>query len=138
MEHQVGQTKDAGFQFGIRKTFPITSAAAWDFLFSAKGLNLWLGELETDFELKKEYQTKDGIRGVVRVFKPNSHIRINWQKSDWENVSTLQLRVIDKQNKTTLSFHHEQLRDQLQREEVKAYWNQVMDRITEEMGKATD
>lgn len=43
----------------------------WEFLFSSKGLKIWLGELETEFELKKEYRTENGIKGLVRVFKPN-------------------------------------------------------------------
>ncbi len=34
MESQVGKTKDVGFQYGIRKTFPVSSEKAWDFLFS--------------------------------------------------------------------------------------------------------
>ena len=41
----VRQTKDAGFQIGVRKTLPISIDKAWDFLFSDEGLEIWLGKL---------------------------------------------------------------------------------------------
>ncbi len=134
----VGKTKDVGFQFGLQKTFPISEHSAWDFMFSVKGLKIWLGELKTDLEPKKSYRTKDGIEGHVRVFKPNSHIRMNWKKSDWENMSTVQVRVIRKgTNKTVISFHQEKLTDSKQRTEMKEYWNEKMDKITTEIKKAS-
>ena len=80
MEKNIGQTKDVGFQFGIRKTFPISIENAWDFLFTDKGINVWLGELAHELEIKKPYKTNDGIEGLVRVLKPYSHIRLNWKK----------------------------------------------------------
>jgi len=135
MEKQIGQTKDVGFQFGIRKTFAISSDEMWEFLLSRKGLEIWLGELETEFDLQKEFKTKNGVNGFVRVFKPNSHIRINWQKKNWENLSTVQLRVIGKNEKTTVSFHQEKLLDSIQREEMKEYWNRVMNKITNKLKK---
>lgn len=130
MEKQIGQSKKVGFQFGIRKTFAIPYYEMWEFFFSNKGFEIWLGELETEFELQKEYKTTNGINGFVRVFKPNSHIRINWKRKNWKNVSTLQIRVIDKGAKTTVSFHQEKLLDSQQREEMKKYWNEVMEKIT--------
>ncbi|MEJ7683796.1 MAG: hypothetical protein WKG06_39240 [Segetibacter sp.] len=36
----VGQTKDAGFQIGLRKTFPISADTAWTFCFQMKDLQL--------------------------------------------------------------------------------------------------
>ena len=137
MEKQVGQTKDVGFQFGLRKTFPISTEAMWDFLFSENGLKIWLGILKTKFELKKHYETEEGIVGFVRVFKPNSHIRINWGKKNWDNQSTVQIRVIGNQEKSTLSIHQEKLLNSKQRAEMKEYWNVIMDKITNELNKAS-
>ena len=77
MEKQLGQTKDAGFQFGIRKNFPVSTEKVWDFLFSKRGLKIWLGNLKNELEIKKEYETENGISGLVRVFKASSHIRLN-------------------------------------------------------------
>ena len=133
MEKRVGQTKNVGFQFGIRRTFPISTEMAWQYLFSDKGLNTWLGKLTTEFELKKEFQTKDGVIGFVRIFKPNSHIRLNWKRKEWENLSTVQIRVIGNKNKVTISFHQEKLYDSIQRDEMKEYWNKIIDEISKEI-----
>ncbi|MEM0942065.1 MAG: SRPBCC domain-containing protein [Bacteroidota bacterium] len=136
MEGQVGKTKDVGYEFGLQKTFSISEKQAWDFMFSDSGLKIWLGDLETDFSLKENYKTKSGIEGFVRVFELYSHIRMNWKKKDWNNMSTVQVRVIGKNNdKTLISFHQEKLLDSDQRAEMKEYWNKKMENITEEIKK---
>lgn len=38
----IGQTKDTGWQFGIRKSIPLSLTEVWDFLFSTNGEKLWL------------------------------------------------------------------------------------------------
>jgi uncharacterized protein YndB with AHSA1/START domain len=123
MSKQVGLTKDAGYQFGIRKTFPVSVEEAWDFMFSKKGLKTWLGDLDQDLMVKNPFKTGNGISGVVRILKPYSHIRMNWKKKPWNNISTLQIRFIRDNSKTTISFHQEKLKDSMQREEMKRYWN---------------
>lgn len=135
MKKQIGKTKDAGFQFGIRKTYPLASDDMWNFLFSEKGLKIWLGKLDRELELKKAFKTEKGVSGYVRVFKPNSHIRLHWQKKHWTNISTVQLRVMGNKEKTTISFHQEKLVDAEQREEMKKYWNKIVNKITMEIEK---
>ncbi|MEM6525075.1 MAG: ATPase [Bacteroidota bacterium] len=136
MEAQVGKTKDVGYQFGIQKTFLISAKQAWDFMFSDDGLKIWLGELQTDFSLRENYRTKSGIAGFVRIFEPYSHIRMNWKKKHWENISTVQLRVIGKNdNKTTISFHQEKLLDSNQRLEMQVFWHKKMECLTGEIRK---
>ncbi|HHH50369.1 MAG TPA: ATPase [Saprospiraceae bacterium] len=131
----IGKTKDVGFQFGIRKTIPVSTEKVWDFLFSKKGLNIWLGKLNTELELKKEFETENEITGFVRVFNPNSHIRLNWKPKNWENISTVQIRVIGDENKTTIAIHQEKLLNSEQRNEMKKYWTTIMEKLTSEMNK---
>lgn len=128
-EKPVGLTKDVGWQFGLRKTFLYSQEYLWDFMFSDEGLKIWLGELREELEIKKAYKTKEGIKGLVKVFTPYSHIRMNWKKKDWENVSTVQVRVIGNDEKATISFHQDNLLDNNQREEMKLYWNKKMTEI---------
>lgn len=128
-EKPVGLTKDVGWQFGLRRTFPYSKEHLWDFMFSGKGLKIWLGELKEELEVKTTYKTKDGIEGLVRVFKPYSHIRMNWKKKNWENISTVQVRIIGNHEKATISFHQEKLLNNNQREEMKLYWNKKMTEI---------
>jgi len=137
MENQIGKTKDVGFQFGIRKTIPVSNEKVWDFLFSENGLKIWLGKLNTELELKKEFETENGIKGLVRVFKPNSHIRLNWKPKTWENTSTVQIRVIGNENKMTIAIHQEKLLNPEQRNEMKKYWTEIIERLTTEMNKAS-
>jgi len=132
MEKQTGQTKDVGFQFGVRKTFSFSVEEVWAFMFSNQGLKIWLGELDSELELKKPYKTQEEITGVLRVFKAHSHVRMTWKKKDWENTSTLQVRTIAKKGKTTISFHQEHLLDALQRKEMKDYWSRKMKIIEKE------
>ncbi len=47
-EKTVGLTKDVGWKFGLRKTFPYSQEYLWDFMFSDKGLKIWLGELSEE------------------------------------------------------------------------------------------
>ena len=133
MEKQLGQTKDAGFQFGIRKTFPVSIEKVWDFLFSKKGLKIWLGNLKNELEIKKEYETENGISGLIRVFKAYSHIRLNWKRKTWENMSTVQIRVIGNEDKTTIAIHQEKLLNAGQRNEMKGYWSKIMKTLIDEM-----
>ena len=130
MKNQVGKTKDVGFQFGIRKTMPVSTEKVWDFLFSESGLKIWLGKLNNELELKSKFETESGITGLVRVFKPNSHIRLNWKPKTWENMSTVQIRVIGNETKTIIAIHQEKLLNAKQRNEMKEYWTEIMAKLT--------
>ena len=130
MGNQIGKTKDVGFQFGIRRTIPVSTDKVWDFLFSSNGLKIWLGKLKNELELKKEFETKEGIAGFVRVFKPNSHVRLNWKLKTWKNITTVQIRVIGNETKTTIAIHQEKLLNPQQRNEMKEYWGGVIEKLT--------
>jgi uncharacterized protein YndB with AHSA1/START domain len=130
----VGQTKNVGFQIGIRRTFPISVEKAWDLLFTDNGLKIWLGELISGgFSIHQGYQTKEGTIGHIKVLKPLSHIRLTWQKHDWQNISTLQIRIIATKSGTTISFHQEKLLDANQREEMKKHWENILMKLTGEI-----
>jgi len=45
-------------------------------------------------------------------------------------MSTIQIRVIGHQEKTTVSIHQEKLLNSEQRAEMKEYWNEIMEKIT--------
>lgn len=131
MSKILGQTKDGSFQFGIRKTFALTLEDAWEFMFSEKGLNLWLGKPKQLFELKQSFETAEGISGFIRLIKHHSHIRMSWKKPEWDNYATLQIRLIPNHEKTTISFHLEKLKNKNQRDEMTTYWTEVLTKISE-------
>lgn len=137
-EKVVGQTKDVGFQIGVRKTIAVAPQKAWDFLTSAEGFKLWLGELSS-WQLEKgaRYKTAEGTVGEFRVVNPGpgGHLRLTWQPSDWDNPSTVQVRVIPNKEKTTISFHQEHLDGPETREAMRQRWQQVLDELAERLPK---
>ncbi|WP_042477694.1 SRPBCC family protein [Bacillus ndiopicus] len=128
----VGQTKSVGFQVGVRRTFPISQERAWEFITSEEGLNLWLGEdANVILQSGQNYSTKTGT-GEIRIVKPLQQLRLTWQKEGWEKPSTVQVRIIAKvSDKTTISFHQENLSNQNAREEMKVHWETVLEGIKE-------
>jgi activator of HSP90 ATPase len=132
MDRKVGLTKAAGWEMGIRKTFEIDPLEAWSTLFSEEGISVWLGNLKGEpLEVGQDYKTTTDITGKVKVLKQNSHVRLTWKKKDWDNVSTLQLRIIGANKKTVVSFHQENLADEAQREEMLARFSKILDKIGE-------
>ncbi|MFZ6011450.1 MAG: SRPBCC domain-containing protein [Bacteroidota bacterium] len=130
----VGLTQAVGWEMGARKTFQISHEEAWDRFFSDRGLKIWLGNTKTkyqDWEPGIALSTKDGITAKLRVLKPYSHIRMAWQKPEWSNESTLQIRVMPSKDKAVVSFHHEKLKNSRQRAEMMAHWQVVLEKLDE-------
>lgn len=126
----VGQTKDAGFQIGARRTLPIAPELAWRLLTSASGLRLWLGETAgLSFTPGTTYLLGDGTRGEVRVSRHNHHARLTWQPVGWERPSTIQVRVIAAGANTTIAFHQEWLPGTAEREQRRAVFAAALDQI---------
>ncbi|MFK7693000.1 SRPBCC domain-containing protein [Paenibacillus sp. HJGM_3] len=131
----IGQTASAGFQIGVRRTFPLTQQEAWDLLLTPEGLALWLGELRS-LELEKghKYCTSEGTCGELRVVKPLHQLRLTWQPENWSSPSTLQIRVIPNPKRadaTTISFHQEKLENSVMRERMKERWEDVSAQLLE-------
>ena len=126
----VGLTKDVGFQIGVRRTLPIQAEDAWRLLTSSKGVNIWLGVTsKLDFTKGAKYRLDNGAVGEVRVYGPNSHLRITWQPPDWPRASTIQIRVIPKGDRTVIAFHQEHLPGEKERAERRAYYISVLDEL---------
>lgn len=127
---EIGKTKDAGYQIGVRRTLPVTVEAAWRFLTGVEGLRVWLGEAEGAVVREGEnFATREGDSGRFTVVKPLSHMRLQWMRSDWEAPSTLQIRVLPAKQGATISIHQEKLSGPAAREEMKAHWEVVQEAI---------
>lgn len=132
----IGLTKDAGWQIGVRKTFPVSVREVWDLLMSETGALIWLGRDKGLLLLPGEqFKTTDGISGRINVITPYSHLRLTWAKDGWERPSMLQVRVIGAGKKATLSFHQDKLADESTRQRMKTYWDNVMTRIESKLSK---
>lgn len=125
---ELGETAAADFEIGVRKTISVSKKTVWDLLTAAHGLKLWLGDTPGLKLIKgQQYLTSEGISGEIRVVEVMDHLRLTWQPADWPNPSTLQLRVISKdEEKTTISFHQEKLSDADAREQMRSRWKKVL------------
>jgi uncharacterized protein YndB with AHSA1/START domain len=125
---EINQSEGLVHQVDIEESVNMPLKNVWNFLFSKRGLEIWLGTWKLDkWETGITFITDNGIKGEVRVFNLYSHIRVSWQPKNWKNISILELRTITRDGKTTLHFHQEQLADRIQKEDMKRHWTMVMD-----------
>ncbi|CAH1200732.1 hypothetical protein PAECIP111893_01547 [Paenibacillus plantiphilus] len=124
----VGTTKDAGVQIGVRKTMPLAKERVWDFLTSAKGLPLWIGELPSlTLQVGHEYESKEGVSGKITVVEPYHKLRMTWKRREWDNPSRLQIYLLSTNTgKTTIAIHQEMLDDVYMREIMRRYWEEML------------
>ncbi|WP_353719680.1 SRPBCC domain-containing protein [Dyadobacter sp. 676] len=126
----------SGYEVGVTKTVPVPAAKAWEMITSGAGLAVWLGNLaEGKIARGQTFRTKDGITGTITVLEPGSHLRMAWKPENWRGSSTLQVRVTGSRSKhagkSVISFHQEKLPDATDREEMKAYWEEKLSRLTQ-------
>lgn len=128
---EVGNTKTQGWEFGIRRTFPISSEQLWELITTQPGLGYWLGEgVEVaGFKKGQPYTTHDGTTGEIRSYTVGSLIRMTWQPPDWDFASTVQIRILPAKTGATFSIHHEKMQNGDQREAMRARWGAVMDQL---------
>ena len=127
-----GLTEDAGWELGVQRTVPLPTEDVWAYLVGP-GRRRWLGDTELGTNQGDRYATADGIEGEVRSFTDGERVRITWQPADWRHDSTLQLTVHPAASGTTIGIHQERLADSGERERMLAHWNEVMDRIEEDL-----
>lgn len=107
----VGLTKDAGWQVGVRRTFPVSPDRAWDVLVEGEGRALW----------------SEGA-GDLRA-QSDSHLRVTWTHLLLDRPSRLQLRVEEAATGATVAVHQEMLSSELERSAMKEHWSAVLDRL---------
>lgn len=136
----VGQTASTGFQIGVRRTFPISPEQAWTFLTSPEGRQLWLGNVSPlAFNEGESFTSAEGITGQLRIVKPFKQLRLKWGSKDWEKPSTLQIRLLsNRSDRTTISFHQENLNHPDTREQMKLHWENVLSVIKQKTSTVND
>lgn len=126
----VGLTTSQGWEMGIRRTFPIDTGQAWELMFTQPILEHWLDDKASiAFEKGDSYTTNNGISISISSVTPHKVIRMKWQRKGETSASTLQIRVMPAKGKATISIHHEWLQDADDRVRMKAYWENVLDKI---------
>ena len=67
----------------------------------------------------------------MRVYKPNSHLRLTWHPAGWPRPSTIQVRVIPSGEKTVISFHQEHMPGPEAREIRRTFFKNALDALGE-------
>ncbi len=105
-----GQTQDAGWQVGARRTLPLEVAEAWELLTSPPWLDRWSGLAALDRD-----------DPAIRALTAPRVVRVRTRHS------LVQLRLQAAVSGTTVAFHEEHLPDEQARILRKVYWAQVLD-----------
>lgn len=127
---EVGRTRDAGFEVGVRRTLPIDPETAWRLVTSHEGMGAWLGDgARVELAPGREYALADGSEGMVRVVERGSHLRVTWLPGGWPRPSTIQLRVIPAASGTTIALHQEHLPNAVARQERRAHFAAALDAL---------
>ena len=128
----LGRTESVGFEIGVQKTLPLTPAQAWHILTEPNGVALWLGTVPClRWEKGAAFATAEGTRGEIRSFTPGKHVRLTWQPPHFSTPSTLQVTLIPSGAKTALRFHQEKLASAEAREQMRAHWRDVLQKLAE-------
>jgi uncharacterized protein YndB with AHSA1/START domain len=121
-----GLTKDSGWQIGVSRTLPHPVPVVWDFISGPEGLALWLGPgAHLAPERGASYRTTAGVTGEVRGYRPAERIRVT------HGTTTVQTSLTPAADGagTMLRFHQEHLKSAEEREQRRAHWKHVMDKV---------
>ncbi len=134
-ERPVGLTRDAGWQIGVSRTFPIDLETAWKLLNSRMGLRLWLGEdVPSPLTKGARYRTKDRTRGEVRSVRPRDRMRLTWQPEGRAAPAIVQVVVTPSPRGCSVRFHTDHLASKDEREAMRAHWREVLSRLDSPLG----
>lgn len=127
----VGQTADAGFQFGMQRTLPIPVAGAWRLITENPGRKVWLGQLtRLSWEPGSTYRSRGGIAGEVRVVKLETRVRMTWHHPDLVAPATLQWTLVaNGSDKTSVRLHLEKLSSEDERALMKGHFGSVFEQL---------
>ncbi len=129
-----GQTKDAGWEVGVKRTVAAPVDVVWKFLLG-DGLPLWLGNTTLTYERGDAYETDDDIRGQILSFTDGMRIRLSWQPGEWDHDSTLQLTVREAESGTTIGFHQERLSGREERKIMLGHWKDVVQQLDDALSR---
>jgi len=134
-----GQTADAGFQVGVRRSVDGNALQAWELITSRP--ELWLGEgASIGFVSGERYEVppsgaSPGASGEVRVVKPGERLRMTWQPEGSPWPATLQLTLVESgSGKTSIGVHLEKLPDPDAREAMRERWRAALERLVAAAG----
>ena len=130
--NEVGRTKDAGFQIGVRRTLPHAPSTVWAALTTDAGLAAWLGEgasLDGELAPGSALRTADGSEGEIRSVRAVDRIRARVRPPTRHAATTVQIALVPTATGTAVVLHEEHLADAEERELRREHWRGVADAL---------
>ena len=138
-ENPVGKTKDVGWQIGVSRTIAVDVPAAWSYLTSPRGIEVWLGAgVDSPFQKGQRYETADLTIGEFRSVRPHDRIRLTWQPVDRPEDATVQIALTPTKSGCTFRFHTERLYDSDERETMRRHWLTVAEQIERDLTASSE
>jgi len=107
-----------------------TAGISNDAVRKATGRDLWLGEADGwVLEKGNRFTLAAGGSGQIRSVAEGQRLRLVWQPSFLDHPTTLQVTFDPKGDRTAIRFHHEKLADADEREQMRAHWADVLERL---------
>jgi len=138
---EVGRTKDAGFQIGVRTTLPHPAATVWAALTSDEGLATWLGsavELDGPLAQGAAIRTADGAEGELRSVRDRDRIRARLRAPGRRHATTVQVALVPAATGTAIVLHEEHLADATERELRRRHWRAVAGALADVVDRQAD
>ena len=137
----LGETADAGFQVGVRRTVGLPPAEAWELVVGRP--DLWLGEgAPVSFSPGLRYAVAPGTgilgaRGEIRTVRPGERMRMTWHPDGWPAPANLQITITPATaGRATIGVHLDRLADAEAREAMREHWREALDRLAAEAARA--
>ena len=128
-----GQHLNGTYSVIVTKSFPMSRVKTYEWLTRKDIMDIWLKPLSPiKIEKGQVFETADGVYGEVRTFKKNFRIRFTWNESDGEKASVVQLLLFG-QNKCSIGFQHEKLKNARDKAAKKEYWKNVISQLLEKI-----
>jgi len=133
-----GQSLKGDYSVTITKSVNASGPAAWKFMMSREGLQLWLSPMsELEIEMGAAFECEGGIYGEVRTVKAPRRLRLRWQETDWPKATWVQFSIVPrgfhKLKKSILVISHGSLTTTQQREAMRAHWKSKLAEAIEGM-----
>ncbi len=126
--NEVGRTKTAGFQIGVRRTLPHPPSTVWAALTTTAGIAAWLGagvRIDGELATGSTLRAADGTEGEIRSVRTVDRIRARVRPPDRHAATTVQIALVPAPTGTAIVLHEEHLADAAEREVRREHWQAV-------------
>ncbi|GAB77269.1 Activator of Hsp90 ATPase homolog 1-like protein [Austwickia chelonae] len=103
----------------------------WERLTQREGIEAFLGEGAMLGGKGDSWHAADGTYGVTRSYHPEQQVRVSWHADAEAPKTMVDLQMEPEGEGTLLTLRHEQLTDEMDRDDLSRRWDAAMHRLTQ-------